>query len=284
MEAQRESFIFHMEYIEGVPEELEAQYAMYAINYARYGKEPKLTDWRDIRMWNKTKQRIDEEAEKYEKRCSNLKNHKKTDTESASNRDRIETESAIENEKSSGVYESDYEFVNEFENESESDAPKVPIRESPPFQAYAQQVYKIFHDAGLPCARSNYISFMQRDFKNGLAYIHKTYGPLHSDDVIGACQNYAKTVNDPESFITGKYSFDRFVTFKNFVDYLPGNYTPENFKDTKKITSADPPKKKSWKQECPGCHAQALEWSNESEMYVCSSCGHKYTYEQITGG
>ena len=88
MEAQRESFIFHMEYIEGVPEELEAQYAMYAINYARYGKEPELTDWRDVRMWNKTKQRIDEEAEKYEKRCSNLKHHKTPKTE-----ERIDNES-----------------------------------------------------------------------------------------------------------------------------------------------------------------------------------------------
>ena len=286
MEAQRESFIFHMEYIEGVPEELEAQYAMYAINYARYGKEPELTDWRDIRMWNKTKQRIDEEAEKYEKRCSNLKNHKKTDTESTPSRDRIETESATENEQSSGVYVSEYEFVNEFENESDfdSDAPKVPVKESLPLQAYAQKIFDIFKNAGLPCAKGNFISFLQRDFKNGMAYIHKNIGNIHSDDVIGACENYAKTVNDLRSFITGKYSFERFVAFKNFIDYLPANYQPENFIDRKAQGGTSPPVAKKWQEECPDCKAKALEYSNTLEKYVCNNCGNVYTYEQITGG
>ena len=270
-----------MEYIEGVPEELEAQYAMYAINYARYGKEPELTDWRDVRMWNKTKQRIDEEAEKYEKRCSNLKHHKtpkteeRIDNESTTNRQRIDNESA-------GEYEFEYESEFENETETESDAPEEPLRESPPLQTYAKKIFDIFQAAGLPCARGNFISFLQRDFKNGIGQLHKTYGRLHSDDVIGAAENYARTVNDPESFITGKYSFDRFVTFKNFVDYLPANYNPDNFKDMKKQTATDPPKRKTWKlDECPGCHAQALEWDNEKQTYRCRNCGKTYTYEKI---
>lgn len=283
MEAQRKSFIFHMEYIEGVPQELEAQYAMYAINYARYGIEPELTDWRDVRMWNKTKQRIDEEAEKYEKRCSNLKNHKKTDTESTPNRERIENESAIENELSSSEYEFDYVSEFETENETESEAPKAPEPPPLPITAYAQKIYDIFTAAGLPNARGKFPSFLQRDFKNGIAYLHKTYGRMHSDDVIGAAENYAKTVNDPESFITGKYSFDRFVTFKNFVDYLPANYNADNFKDVKKQTSADPPKK-SWESECPNCHAIALVWENETQKYRCKNCEKTYTYEQINQG
>ena len=284
MEPIRESFIFHMEYIECVPEELEAQYAMYAINYARYGKEPELTDWRDIRMWNKTKQRIDEEAEKYEKRCSNLKHHKKTEQraviESTSNRERVD----IENELSSGVYEFVYESEFENENESESDAPALPVKESPPLQAYAQKVFEIFKNAGLPCARSNFISFLQRDFKNGMAYLHTNHPGLHSDDVIGAAENYARTVNDPRSFITGKYSFERFVTFKNFIDFLPGNYDPENFIDRKAQGGTPPVQKKKWLEECPGCHAKALEYSNKLEKYVCTQCGRQYDYEQITGG
>ena len=74
----RESFIFHFEYIEDVPEELQPQYAMYAINYARYGEEPELTDWRDKKLWNRTKERIDSESEKYETKCQNLKQNRNT--------------------------------------------------------------------------------------------------------------------------------------------------------------------------------------------------------------
>ena len=80
MEAKRESFIFHAEYIEGVPEELEAQYAMHAINYALKGIEPQLDDWRDQKMWNAIKTRIDTEAEQYEAtvkaRAAAGRNHK----------------------------------------------------------------------------------------------------------------------------------------------------------------------------------------------------------------
>lgn len=281
MEAQRESFIFHMEYIEGVPEELEAQYAMYAINYARYGKEPDLTDWRDIRMWNKTKQRIDEEAEKYEKRCSNLKNHKakteeRADIESTPNRERID----IENELSSGVYESVSEFVNEFENENESEAPKVPEPPPLPATAYAQKIFDIFTAAGLPNSRGKFMSFLQRDFKNGMGYLHKTYGPMHSDDVIGAAENYARTVNDPRSFITGKYSFDRFVTFKNFVDFLPANYIPDNF-ISEKAGESQEKAKSTWKDTCPACGKKSLDWDNEKQKYVCQDCRREFKYEEV---
>lgn len=71
----RDSFVFHFEYLEDIPEDLQAQYAMYVINYARYGEEPALDDWRDKRMWNKTKNRMDEETEKYERKCRNLRNY-----------------------------------------------------------------------------------------------------------------------------------------------------------------------------------------------------------------
>lgn len=74
----RESFVFHFEYIEDIPEDLQPVYVMYIINYARYGTEPVFTDWRDVRMWNRTKERIDAESEKYNKKCRNLKNNQKT--------------------------------------------------------------------------------------------------------------------------------------------------------------------------------------------------------------
>lgn len=285
MATQKESFVFHFDYIEDVPEELQPQYAMYAINYARYGKEPELTDWRDIKMWNKTKQRIDEESEKYEKKCSNLKNHRndKKILESTSNRDRIETESDIENEISSGDTESVSvsDCVTESESENESEV-QAPTRETPSVIIYSKTIFEIFRDAGLPCARNNHISFLQRDFKNAMAYLHKTpeYAHLHSDDIIGACQNYARTVNNPQSFITGKYSFDRFVTFKNFSDFLPANYRAENFLKDK--TGTEEPKTEiRWQLECPGCHQKSLAYSNDLQKYKCSACGQTYNYEEV---
>lgn len=77
----RESFIFHFEYIEDIPEELQPEYVMYVINYARYGEEPTFDDWRDQRMWNRTKARMDEEASRYNRKCANLRKGKQTETE-----------------------------------------------------------------------------------------------------------------------------------------------------------------------------------------------------------
>lgn len=73
----KESFVFHFEYIEDIPEELQPEYAMYVINYARYGTEPEFDDWRDQRMWNKTKARMDEDAERYNRKCANLRRNRR---------------------------------------------------------------------------------------------------------------------------------------------------------------------------------------------------------------
>lgn len=290
----RESFIFHAEYIADVPEELQPQYAMYAINYALKGIEPELADWRDIKMWNSIKNRIDSEAEAWieakkqrsesgkiggqrsaEARRSKMKQNE-APLESASN-ERSETKQSEANE---AVYVSVSEYVSESENGNEFVAPEAPIKESPPMQAYARKIFDIFHQSGLPCARGNFISFLQRDFRLGIGSLQSRY---HSDDVIGACENYARTVNDPRSFITGKYSFDRFVTFKNFVDYLPANYNPENF-IRNGPTGEDPPPKKKWERECPGCHVKALEWDNDKQTYRCRNCGKTYTFDEINQG
>lgn len=290
MEAKRETFVMHAEYIEDLPEEAKAQFLMYVYNYGIHGIVPELTGFEKT-AWVKIQRRIDADIGSYEKKCANLKQNrnkapKTPDTESAPENTESDTDNAIsetENETPDG--DIDIEFVNEFDNETEREnESKEPEPPPLPATAYAKKIFDIFTAAGLPNARGKFPSFLQRDFKNGIAYIHRTYGRMHSDDVIGACENYAKTISDPESFITGKYSFDRFVTFKNFVDYLPANYNADNFKDTKKSTSTDPPKKKTWKDTCPGCHAQALEYDNEKQMYRCRNCGKTYTYEQITGG
>lgn len=288
----RESFIFHAEYIADIPEELQPQYAMHAINYALKGIEPELTDWRDVKMWNAIKSRIDQERELYEKKCSNLKQkQKKTpDTDKApseTENDASDTDEEIsetDKAKSDGVYESEFdiEFVNETETDTEFKPERVPSRETPSVIDYSNRIYKVFHEAGLPCARNNPISFLQRDFKNAMAYIHKTDSlrKIPPQDIIQACKNYAATVNNPASFITGKYSFERLVTFKNFVDYLPENYVPENFVDKKAEAPSEKPKPE-WKDVCPKCGSQAMSWDNAKQKYRCTHCGQEFEYEEV---
>lgn len=97
----RESFIFHFEYIEDIPEELQPTYVMYVINYARYGEEPTFDDWRDQRMWNRTKARMDEEASRYNRKCANLRRGKQTETE-------IQEEVELEAEKEEAPKEPEF--------------------------------------------------------------------------------------------------------------------------------------------------------------------------------
>ena len=282
----RESFIFHAEYIADIPEELQPQYAMYAINYALKGIEPELEDWRDVKMWNAIKNRIDAEREIYEKKCSNLKQRQKKtpDTDKAPS-DTDKAISETENAKPDGEYE--FEFDTEFVSENESETELVakadaPGRETPSVTDYSNKIYKVFHEAGLPCAQNNAISFLQRDFKNAMAYIHKsdTLRRIPPEDIIKACENYAQTVNDPRSFITGKYSFERLVTFKNFVDYLPENYVPENFID-KKAGTPEAKTIRDWKDICPHCGTKSMTWDNQAQKFICHKCGKEFEYEEV---
>lgn len=296
----RESFIFHAEYIADIPEELQPQYAMYAINYALKGIEPELEDWRDVKMWNSIKNRIDGEAEQYEAtikaRAAAGRNHKgnqytRKNQEEPQNPNNNDLEqngtkwNKMEQDGTNGtvsVFES--EFVSESETENEFvPAASAPGRETPSVVDYSNRIYEIFHEAGLPCARNNPISFLQRDFKNAMAYIHKsdTLRKIPPDDIIAACRNYAKTVNDPRSFITGKYSFERLVTFKNFVDYLPENYVPDNFIDEKKAEAEPKAANRVWKDTCPVCGTRRLSWNNQEQKYTCDHCGRKFEYEEV---
>lgn len=298
----RESFIFHAEYIEDLPEENKAEFLMYIYNYAIKGIEPELSSFAKS-VWLKIKRRIDGEAEAWEEtkkqrsesgrlggqRSAEARRSKMKQNEAPLQNNEA-NEAPLQNVKQDEANEAVSVFVNEFVSESESETELVakadaPGRETPSAIYYSNRIYKIFYEAGLPCARKNNLSFFQRDFKNAMAYIHKsdTLCRIPPEDIIKACENYAQTVNDPRSFITGKYSFDRFVTFKNFVDFLPANYNPDNFID-RKAGGTQVPQAKRWQEECPECKTKALEYSNKLEKYVCNKCGRQFTYEEITGG
>lgn len=89
----RESFVFHFEYLNDIPEDLQPQYAMFIINYARYGEQPAFEDWRDQKMWNQIRDRIDSDKDKYDRKCRNLRHQSSKETEEQT-KDEISAEPA----------------------------------------------------------------------------------------------------------------------------------------------------------------------------------------------
>ena len=62
----RESFIFHAEYIEDLPDEYKARFIEYTVNYGLTGESPEIEDGTlESTVWKKIARRIDAEAEKY---------------------------------------------------------------------------------------------------------------------------------------------------------------------------------------------------------------------------
>lgn len=63
----RESFVFHLDYINDLPPQYKAEFMQYTVDYGLYGKTPPLSDdTLESALWAKIKRRIDKEAEKYE--------------------------------------------------------------------------------------------------------------------------------------------------------------------------------------------------------------------------
>lgn len=97
---------------------------------------------------------------------------------------------------------------------------------SPMQQDYAKQIFTLWSGANLPCQHNNFISFIQKDFKDALSVIHE----YKSDEIIKAVKNYISVLKNPETWVDQELSFDIFVqTPKLFKMCLPENYRPNNF-------------------------------------------------------
>lgn len=67
---ERESFVFHREFIEDLPEAYQQKFVSYAIQYGIYGIEPEIAESSlEYTVWLKTKRRIDEDYARYQKTC-----------------------------------------------------------------------------------------------------------------------------------------------------------------------------------------------------------------------
>lgn len=63
---KRESFVFHAEYIDDLPDDYKADFSEYIIKYGLYGELPPLKEQTlEYSLWLKIQRRIDTEAEKY---------------------------------------------------------------------------------------------------------------------------------------------------------------------------------------------------------------------------
>ena len=62
----RESFVFHKDYIEDLPDQYKTEFIQATINYGLYGENPPFNDGTlEKALWAKIARRIDAEAEKY---------------------------------------------------------------------------------------------------------------------------------------------------------------------------------------------------------------------------
>ena len=95
-----------------------------------------------------------------------------------------------------------------------------------PQQLYAKAIFNLWVEAGLPCQKQNYITFIQTDFKNALDIIQQ----YHSDDIIQTAKNYISVLKNPLTWVEQEYSFNIFVhTPKLFEMLLPDNFRINNF-------------------------------------------------------
>lgn len=124
--------------------------------------------------------------------------------------------------------------VNVNENERENSSPSTrPVLEFSISQGYAKQVFELLKENKLPCCNQNEITFMQTDFKFALETLHNKpeLRGIHSNDVLGAIKNYASVINNPNTWHGWKNrkSFDSFVSWDRFRDFLPDRFCIDNF-------------------------------------------------------
>lgn len=84
----RESFVFHAEYIEDLPDDYKAAFTVYTVNYGLNGEEPPLSyETLEYSLWKKIARRIDAESEKYKAICEKRRNaaHRRYEQRQAAN-------------------------------------------------------------------------------------------------------------------------------------------------------------------------------------------------------
>ena len=293
----RESFIFHAEYIDDLPEEFKSVFAMYAINYGIYEREPSLSGLESA-LWTKIKRRIDHDKNEWE----SIKNKrseagKKGGVKSAESRSTAKQEQANEamlnqNEAKAStakqeqaneavnVFVNVNEFVNDDDNvgESPENLPPPPPILSEPQENYSKIVFEKFKNAGLPCQNGDFFKFQSCDFRLALQKLKR----YHHNDILATIDNYITELKNPDSYVNQEYSFDNFIGTKTFSKCLPSNYRPQNFKIfASKIPKAEEQTERHFYEKCLKCGVKMMEWKTPLQKYKCDSCGSTFSWEEV---
>lgn len=280
----RESFVFHAEFIDDLPEEYRLQFMTYAVNYGIYGIEPEVNGLESA-LWKKIKRRIDADTEAYTQkkaaRSAAGKKHKGNQyTRQKEQEAQKEAERNEEESEKTGV-----ENGAEAEKRNEEETLSV----SKPQTQMAKQIHEIFSSNNLPC--SPIINFLGGEFKRGLSHIHRSLAEyrISSDDLIKACENYASVVNDKDDFYDTRLPFDRFVESPKFLDFLPSAFVKENWRKWEvKKKEAETEKKDEedegflpWTDICPECRKKELRWSNKLSIHKCFACQRTFDFQTV---
>lgn len=238
----RESFIFHLSFIENLPAERKTEFIQYVVNYGFFEEEPILDDMA-LAFWKTIKQRIDTDKQQYTERVEKQNEARKKYREkikaiSCDILDIPDIADISDNPKNPKSKEisgnilpnshSEFEFDNEFEFEFEFDIDnEFDAKNSltPPQKNYSNEIFKLWHSSGLPGSKDEF-SFMCKEFKNSI----KALKGLHSKDVLQACKNYISVITDKSCFYSRKLCFDSFVNNKIFNEMLPDRFVKENYK------------------------------------------------------
>lgn len=281
----RESFVFHSEFIDDLPEEYRLKFMTFAVNYGIYGIEPE-TEGLEEALWKKIKRRIDTDIETYEQkknaRSAAGKKHKGNQysrQKELENRDK-ESELSLFPEDEGGNGEED-------ETKKTSREEERTLSVSEPQSKMAKQIHEVFERNNLPC--SPFIGFLSGEFKRGISYIHRKLAEyrLTSEDIVKACENYASVVNDKNDFYDIRLSFDRFVESQKFLDFLPSAFVKENWRKWEvKNKEAETEKTEEegfvkWADVCPDCRKRELHWNNKLGLYKCFSCQKTFDYQTV---
>ena len=235
-EPVRESFVFHAEYVDDLPDEFRASFAMMAVNYGIYGEEPDLSGL-ELALWVKIKRRIDRDCQEWEStrgaRSRAGSSHRGNQYSAGKTEQDGTNRNKLEQDGTNGTVSV---FVPVSVNVNDDDDDSVRERTSPPpppdsiltdteCDPLAAELFAKFRDAGLPCQKGDARAFYELEYKKALSRM----GDISPDDVLETVGNYIRELENPDSYVNKRYSLDEFVRTKTFANCRPENYSPENF-------------------------------------------------------
>ena len=298
----RESFVFHSEYIEDLPEEYKEQFLKYTYEYGIHETVPQLKGL-ELSIWKKIQRRIDGDRESYEIRKQKLKEYKekwkKNQKEDNNENDSDDSESfgIIRNDsddsESSGiiptnthsvyvsvfdnVYVSVFEYVSVFVSVYVSVSDIDAFAQDTHTAQFPIKLFNLFKNADLPCSKKNLVNFIKTDFKNAVEYLAKSdiYKDFTVQDITTAVENFVQIVSASDTYEGYKHKINLYslVQKKWFYELINGNIDFFKIHDNTQKTHENVIK---YHDLCPVCKTRTADWMNEKGKYFCSNCNQYF--------